>query len=252
MNPSPLDWRTVLLSVPDAPSPGPAARQQVPLLTRGWMSSISVKPHPGIEPGPAQPAEDDPLRALLAQVAARDAAAGAALRRLYDLTAARVLAVARRYTRDPQAAEEVAEDVFIQVWDDASRFDTTRGSAMAWLMVITRSRALDWCRRQKTQPLTYLDPHDDVWGDALASLEHDAQASPGLGDPAEVLQAQQHARALKTALQTLTNPARQLVALAFERGLTHSEIAQHLNMPLGTVKTTLRRASQHLQAALSP
>lgn len=152
---------------------------------------------------------------------------------LYDHTVQRVHALVRRYVKDEGAAQEVTEDVFFMAWRQAARFDVTRGNPIAWLLTIARSKALDaW--RQNTAKLVHFD--SDATDDLLA------QASAPDGTPQDLLEAVDQKNVLHSALAQVSPAARQMISLAFFQGLTHSEISEHLKLPLGTVKTTLRRA----------
>jgi RNA polymerase sigma factor (sigma-70 family) len=186
------------------------------------------------------PARDAPqvdqLPGLIARMADGDQKA---LERLYDLTIGKTFAVALRIVRDRGAAEEVVEDTYWQAWREAARFDAARGRPLAWLLTICRSRALDALRRA--------DPAQPT--EEVESL-HDAVAEPD-PDPLDLLQALQRGSAIRSAVNELKPQARQLVALAFFRGLTHQEIADFSALPLGTVKTTLYRACQQLKTCLT-
>ncbi len=177
----------------------------------------------------------DDLNALLMQVAQQDQAAFA---RLYDATSARVYGLALRITGRRDAAEEVASDAYLQIWQQVSRFDRSRGSPLAWMLTITRSRALDHLRR-RDPALTHADP---------TLLQPQVETAD---DPVDLLAALNRASVLHGAISKLPNTSRQLLGLAFLRGLTHQEIAQHTGMPLGTVKTILRTAMQALRGQLT-
>ena len=161
-----------------------------------------------------------------------------ALARLHELTIGRVYGLALRIVRKPEAAEEIAGDVYLQVWKSASSFTEERGHPLAWLMVITRSRALDHLRRADDA-----ESHPDP--ESLANYALDEN------DPHNLLAATQSNAALRAALADLSPTQRQLLALAFFRGMSHSDIAGHMRMPLGTVKTHVRRALAALHAALA-
>jgi RNA polymerase sigma factor (sigma-70 family) len=151
---------------------------------------------------------------------------------LYDRTVQRVHALVRRYVKDEGAAQEVTEDVFFMAWSQARRFDAERGSVLAWLMTIARSKALDvW--RQHAARWVHFD--SQVADDELAQL-------PTHGTPSDILEAVDQHHAVHAALQEVSPAARQMISLAFFQGLTHTEISTHLQIPLGTVKTTIRRA----------
>jgi RNA polymerase sigma-70 factor (ECF subfamily) len=162
-----------------------------------------------------------------------------ALERLYDLTFGKVYGVALRILRNAEAAEEVVEDTYWQAWREASRYDPARGRALTWLLTICRSRALDALRRREPAEVT---------GD-FESLQSDMAAEKN--DPYDLLDAIQRSSAIHAAIGTLKPQVRQLLALAFFRGLTHQEIADACHMPLGTVKVTLFRACQQLKDCLS-
>jgi RNA polymerase sigma-70 factor (ECF subfamily) len=152
----------------------------------------------------------------------------------YEATVDRVYAVARRFTRDEHAAEEVAEEVYLQAWRDGKRYDPARGTVMAWLLIMARTRALDWYRRQQASPVEYRDE---------VEYETDAAAQ----DPLDMLATTDAHSVVHDALLQLKGSARQMVALAFMRGLTHSEIADITQQPLGTVKTVIRRAMKEMR-----
>jgi len=139
--------------------------------------------------------------------------------------------------RNVQTAEEVTEDAFWQAWRQAPRFDSSRGTAVAWVMTIARSRALDALRR--------VDP-----AESLAD-EEDRRPDEAAG-PEDLLAAAEAGSRLQLALQGLEPLPRQLVALAFFRGLSHEEIADHTGLPLGTVKSHIRRALGRLRESLMP
>jgi RNA polymerase sigma factor (sigma-70 family) len=181
---------------------------------------------------------DEPrLRGWIAAVAYKDEQA---LGKLYDATLGRVYGLALRITRNSQAAEEVAGEVYWQVWRQALRFDAARGNAMTWLLTITRSRALDSLRRADDA-----DAHPEP-----ATLLAAGDSSDN--DPQDLLSAAQRDHALHAALETLDALPRQLLALAYFRGLTHEEIAAQTSLPLGTVKTHIRRALTRLRNWLTP
>ena len=161
-----------------------------------------------------------------------------ALLALYEATLSRVYGLVLRLVRRPQLAEEVAEDVFFQVWRQAPRFDPARGRPLTWLLGMARSRAIDAIRREARFQ------HEEL----------DEEAAPMSAPPAEsgdelLAVAQGHAE-LHRALLLLKPQPRQLVALAFFSGLSHEEIASQTQLPLGTVKSQIRRALITLREAL--
>ena len=162
----------------------------------------------------------------------------AALANFYDLTVSRVYAVALRIVRRIDLAEEVVSDVYLQVWRDARRYDTERGKVLGWLLIIARSRALDLLRRQD-EAFSHPEPYDLV-----------AEPESNQHGPQDLLAASQAGSALHAALHKLSALQRQLLAQAFFRGLSHQEIAEQSCMPLGTVKTHIRRALRELRHLL--
>lgn len=180
-------------------------------------------------------AADARMQALVTAIAAHDEQA---LADLYEATLNRVYGVALRITRNAQAAEEVSEDVYWQVWREAPRFDAQRGNVIAWLLTIARSRALDYLRKADDAELCE-EP------EALLLDEPSRE-----GDPQDLLAATQNNLKLNQALQQLEPVQRQLVAMAFFRGLTHEEIATFSDMALGTVKSHIRRALKQLHDVL--
>jgi RNA polymerase sigma factor (sigma-70 family) len=187
-------------------------------------------------PVAGDPVEDEHLRALVERIATGDEKA---LALLYDATSGRVFSLARGITRNLQAAEEVTEDVFWQAWRQALRFDRQRGPVMAWLLTFARSRALDHLRRGD-EAICHPEPET-------------LRTQPALADdnPAAVFAANEQDRCLGAALDRLEPLPRQLVALAFYRGLTHDEIARQTCLPLGTVKSHIRRALNSLRGLIT-
>lgn len=179
--------------------------------------------------------DDECLLALLERIVERDERAFAAL---YDATSARVQGFVRRIVRNPGLAEEVVEDTYWQVWRQAPRYESGRGRVLTWLLAIARSRSIDALRRDERHE------HDE-WGadDGPVSTVDDNAAD-------ELIDASRGAQRVHDALGQLDARSRQLVALAFLRGLTHEEIATQTDMPLGTVKSLIRRALLRLRELL--
>jgi RNA polymerase sigma factor (sigma-70 family) len=164
---------------------------------------------------------------LLAAIAKGDETA---LGALYDATVGRVFGLALRIVRQREAAEEVVEDVFLQVWQQAGRYDALRGKPLTWLLTICRSRALDYLRRDD-EALAHPEP------ETLVAERGDERANPQ-----DLLLALERNSQLYAILERLIPVQRQLLALAFFRGMTHQEIAEHTQLPLGTVKSHVRKA----------
>lgn len=162
----------------------------------------------------------------------------AALAQLYDATLGKVYGLALRITGKAESAEEVVSDVYLQAFRQAARFDAQRGVVLAWLMMMTRSRALDYLRRRDIAE-SHPEPH------ILHPERHIGENDPLDG----LLELESHAR-LKSALDALAPLQRQMLALSFFCDLSHQEIADHTSMPLGTVKSHIRRALAKLKPLL--
>lgn len=186
-----------------------------------------------VAPARAAAADDATLCALIGRVAGHDERAFGAL---YDATAARVHGLVLRIVQRAALAEEVVEDTFWQVWRQAPRFDAARGRPLTWLLAMARSRAIDALR------------HDERF--RHEELSEDGAEAGSAPPPPDLLQATRGSQALHQALAALQARQRQLLALAFFQGLTHEEIAAREGMPLGSVKSVIRRALLQLRQAL--
>jgi RNA polymerase sigma factor (sigma-70 family) len=176
--------------------------------------------------------------AVLSRAAKGSVEADRAFATLYEATVDRVYSVAQRFLRDDHLAEEVVEEVYCQAWRDAANHDASRGPVIAWLLVMARSRALDLLRKLRNSPIEY-----------SADAESMAQELANEDPFAMVASSAEHG-VVQQALALLKGPARQMVSLAFMRGLTHQEISDTLQQPLGTVKTTIRRALQSMRSII--
>lgn len=188
----------------------------------------------------AGPAETEAVQGeLISQLVARMAQGDeAALARFYDLTLARVHALALRIAGRRELAEEICVETYWQAWREAARFDPARGHVMAWIMMMTRTRALDALRR-KDPAASCPDPESRIENEAAPDAS-----------PLDRLMAAEQAGALGRALAALTPVQRQMVGLAFYKDLSHQEISDQTGLPLGTVKSHLKRAQDALRAAL--
>jgi RNA polymerase sigma-70 factor (ECF subfamily) len=178
--------------------------------------------------------DSEDLAQLLAAVALGDPSA---FKRLYDATSAKLFAIATRILRDQGKAEEVVQDAFVNVWNSAASYNSTLSAPMTWLITIVRNRSLDYIRRGER--------HEVELDDALAAaLESDA---PG---PQQLLLRSEDAALLHVCLARLDAGQRQAIAFAYFQGLSHSELAQSLAVPIGTVKTWIRRGLEKLRHCL--
>jgi RNA polymerase sigma-70 factor (ECF subfamily) len=176
--------------------------------------------------------------ALLTRIEARDADA---LARLYDRHAARLLGLAERILGGGGEAEEVVQEVFLYVWRAAASFDPARGSALAWLLVATRSRAIDRLRaRRRASSRGELRSLDDV----------PESAAPG--DVELDSAAREWESLCLAAIGELPPEQRRVLELAYFEGLTHTEIAEKTATPLGTVKTRARLGLMKLRERIRP
>ncbi|MEM7276842.1 MAG: sigma-70 family RNA polymerase sigma factor [Pseudomonadota bacterium] len=160
-----------------------------------------------------------------------------ALGDFYDATLARVYGVAIRIIGEASLAEDIVGDTYHEAWKRASSYQSSRGSVLAWLLTMCRNKALDCYRREASlnrtkaaaaeQPISLVE---DEPGDLLQSIEED--------------------QALHALLASLSGEERQLIALAYFRGFTHQQIAETTAMPLGTVKSKIRRALASLSDAM--
>lgn len=175
--------------------------------------------------------------ALIRRIASGDQGA---LGELYDSASRQVYGLALRVLSDPGAAEEVALEVFTQIWRTAPTYDVRRGTPSAWLLTMARSRAIDRLR-SGAQERRRAEPIEVVEGTASSD-----SASP----ETQAVQSERRGRVL-AALGGLPSEQRQVIELAYFGGLSHSEIAGELGLPLGTVKTRIRLAMSHLRGALA-
>ncbi|MEP6961522.1 MAG: sigma-70 family RNA polymerase sigma factor [Acidobacteriota bacterium] len=176
------------------------------------------------------------LPPLVTQIAKGDQQA---LSRLYDATSRLVYGLALRIVKDPATAEEITLEVYMQVWRTSKNYEASRGSVTAWLAITARSRALDWLRSRQSR----------LYREGLPM-----EAAPQLVDLAAnpEVQQQQSGRAarIREAMQSLPPEQRQAIDLGFYDGLSHSEIAERLNLPLGTIKSRMRMGMIKLRELL--
>ena len=182
--------------------------------------------------------EDRDNGQLLELIAAEDLGA---LETLYERYANAVYSLALQMLKDPGAAEEATQDVFLNVWRRASSYQSPKGSVTAWLFRIAHNRTIDELRRRR-RDLDHLQHGVDL---------SNRSADDG-NDPLEYTNSQMERGQIKKALHTLRPEQREVVMLAYFGGLTHSEIANHLGQPLGTVKTRMRLALKKLREVLGP
>jgi RNA polymerase sigma-70 factor (ECF subfamily) len=174
------------------------------------------------------------LEQLLDGVARGD---DAAFEQLYDRMSASVFGLVRRVLRDPAQAEEVTQEVFLEVWRSAPAFEPGRGSPSAWVLTMAHRRAVDRVRSAQASR-----DRDDAAARRDAAVPYDV-----VGEEVEARLEQERVR---DALASLTELQRQAVQLAFYGGYTHTEVSELLGVPLGTVKTRIRDGLIRLRDAL--
>ena len=181
-----------------------------------------------------EPAEraDAGLDTLLTQVAKGDQAAFEAL---YDQLAAPVYGLIRKVLRNPSQAEEVTQEVLLEVWRTASRFDPARGSASTWVLTIAHRRAIDRVRAEEA---------------ASAREQRSAQVPAAVDEVAETVEASMDAERLRRCLAGLTELQRESITLAYYGGYSYAQVAALLDTALGTIKTRIRDGMTRLRACL--
>lgn len=185
---------------------------------------------------PAQQLERNArLMQLLARTALKDQQAFA---ELYRAASPHLYAVALRILREAAAAEEVLQESFVNIWHHAGSYVGAKSAPLTWLTRIVRNRCLDQLRRREVETVTMDDEEEGVTIAAQGPT------------PLEMLLAGADALALKACVDALEPEQKQAIALAFFRGLSHSELAAHLRQPLGTVKSWVRRGLERLRACL--
>ena len=182
---------------------------------------------------------DTTLIALIDRVALTDEKA---LRELYELTSSKLYGVAVRVVTNREWAEDVLQEAFINIWKIAGDYKATLSPPMAWMALVVRSRGLDFLRRRASVRADRMQELDDVISDTVAG------DSP---NPMDVAQASEQAKALHNCLSLLDNKQREFVSLAYMRDMSHGELAEQLKLPLGTVKTWIRRGLEQLRGCMA-
>jgi RNA polymerase sigma-70 factor, ECF subfamily len=160
---------------------------------------------------------------------------------LYDRFGRLVYTVAYHTVEDPQAAEEITQDVFLRIWNNAGSYHPETARVSTWLVSITRNRAIDELRRRGARP----ESSQVAWLEEWAENEDQRLEGP----EAPVEQALHH-QAVRQAVAALPHDQRRILGLAYYHGLSHQQIAEHLGEPLGTVKSRIRLALQKLRKTL--
>ncbi|MEX1111526.1 MAG: sigma-70 family RNA polymerase sigma factor [Chthoniobacterales bacterium] len=190
----------------------------------------------------SQPPEQDDRAIeldLLARVAKRERAA---FEQLYDRYKNILYATAMKFLKEDADAQDVVQDVFIQIWDKAKLYDPAKGKPLTWALTLTRNRSID--RIRAIQRRTRL--RDDFGKETVAD------ESAGMREALSGVDAGEKSQILREAVGRLSPEQRKVIELAFFRGFTQSEIADRLGEPLGTVKARARRGLMKLKELLGP
>ena len=186
--------------------------------------------------------DDQEIKRLLLRAGARDEGSAAAFERLYRLCAPLLLGVAQRVLSRREVAEEVLHDAFASIWKKAEAFDPLANQPVAWMVAIVRNRAIDVKSSHDVSRVgSYHDTLDD---DPDGALDRLFDWSPSPDDAEDRRRATQWLRDCLAKLQAVE---RQALVLAYEHGLSHGDLAAHLQKPLGTVKTWVRRGMENLK-----
>ncbi|MFN0134935.1 MAG: sigma-70 family RNA polymerase sigma factor [Phycisphaerae bacterium] len=169
---------------------------------------------------------------LLSQIASGDRACFA---EFYDRHSSRVYGLLMKLCRNARVAEDAMPETFLYIWTSRANYDQSRGSPLAWLLLVARSRGLDQLRRTGRHAALSVEHHDAPQDDTAVA---DASRS-------------EEAQRASTALRTLPDEQRLAIELAFYGGMTHEEIAGKLSIPLGTIKTRIRLGMQKLRDLLA-
>jgi RNA polymerase sigma-70 factor (ECF subfamily) len=183
--------------------------------------------------------ENAHLHGLLAAVALGDRSA---FRTLYDATSARLIGFALRILKRNELAEEAMQDAFVSIWHAAPSYQAYLSAPLTWMASIVRNKALDLHRRQRASAETTFGPQDY---DPVEALQ-----DPAAG-PQERAQLSSDALLLAACMERLAGRQRQAIGMAYLHELSHSEVAAQLSLPLGTVKTWIRRGLERLRECLA-
>jgi RNA polymerase sigma-70 factor, ECF subfamily len=178
--------------------------------------------------------EGERLTQLMPAIAAGDRNA---FRTMYDIVSPRLLGIARQLVRRQEVAEEIVQEAFVVLWERAGDYDARLARPLTWLAAIVRNRALDMLRR----PAVEVPMVDEHVLEAIPSGEYPADIANEWRETKETL---------RVAMTSLAPAQRQAITLAFYHGLTHAEIAEHMDRPLGTIKTLVRRGLMKMKGAL--
>jgi RNA polymerase sigma-70 factor (ECF subfamily) len=211
-----------------------------PLPARAPIVGAMVLGYGNIPPSPESRMDAAVAPPALATLLAESAAGSqAAFERLYRETASRLLAFILRFLRRRDAAEDCLQEAYIQIWRHARSYVAERGAPMSWMLSIARNAAIDRLRRDRRAPL-------------VEETRDDEAAVEPAGDLAAEMLALAEAGEIGRAVADLPEAQRRAIHLAFYLGYTHEELAEKLGLPLGTVKSHVRRGLEWLKESLAP
>ena len=186
------------------------------------------------------PVLNEELQRLLLACGRRDEVA---FGRLYEASSAKLFGVALRILKREDWAEEVLQDCYVNIWTHAGSYSAGLSAPMTWMTSIVRNRCLDWLRRPRAEVvLASADPEGDDPLEAMPSED---------AGPLDLLAQAKDSQAIAECLRGLEGKWRQAIMLAYFEGLSHSELAAHMQQPLGTVKTWVRRGLERLKGCLT-
>jgi RNA polymerase sigma-70 factor (ECF subfamily) len=188
--------------------------------------------------------DDREIKALLLLTAARDEGSAEAFERLYKACAPLLLGVAKRVLGRSELAEEVLHDSFAKIWQAADSFDPLAARPVAWMVAIVRNRAIDTLARDVSRIAPYREGAFDAPENALDRLFEWTEGAEEAEDQRRGIQW------LRECLDHLPAVDRQALVLAYDRGLSHNELARHFDKPLGTVKSWIRRGMGSLRRCI--
>lgn len=185
------------------------------------------------------PPDPQQLKTWLLAAGKRD---GAAFRKLYEASSSKLFGFALRILHKRELAEEVLQESYVAIWNNAANYQSHLAAPMTWMATIVRNKAFDHLRRSDVTVEIDADQFD---GDVMNALQ-DPQATP-----IDALQISGDAKALAWCMSALEAAHRQVVALAYYHDMSHSEVAEQMQMPIGTVKTWIRRSLERLRTCLA-
>ncbi|OWQ83787.1 hypothetical protein CDN99_25295 [Roseateles aquatilis] len=177
------------------------------------------------------------LHELMARVALRDRAA---FEQVYRLTSAHLFTVSLRMLRNEQRAEENLQEAYVSIWHHALTYRPDAGAPMTWMINIVRNKAIDALRSRRPEDQQAIDLDDEAF----------AVPADAAGEPLALLEQNLREARVGACMQTLSAQQRQALALAYYRGMVHTEIADAMHAPLGTIKGWVRRGLDRLKACL--